>query len=175
MNPIEIQKEIIKLGGIREIYKSCRDIDSIFGKKKAALLRDVTGIACYTYNREEPKIKELLENMRNIKFDEYADDYKEYSRKKQEANKAYCDYVNNGPTPMYKIKDDFILYLSRDDYSKSHAKYYSPILMEALGEIDKIIPYENYSRLERKEEIELYKKIVEILLKFDCIEKELLI
>lgn len=174
MNPVEIQKEIIKLGGIREIYKSCRDIDSIFGKKNATLLRDITGIACYTYHREEPKIKELFENMNSINFDDY-DDYKEYGRKKQEANKAYCDYINNSPTPMYRIKDDFILYLSRDDYSKSHAKYYSPILMEALVEIDKIIPYENYSRLERKEEIELYKKIVEILLKFDCIEKEVLI
>lgn len=174
MNPIEIQKEIIKLGGIREIYKSCRDIDSIFGKKKATLLRYITEIACYTYNREEPKIKELFENLRNIKFDEY-NDYKEYSRKKREANEAYCDYINNSPTPMYKIKDDFILYLSKDDYSKSHAKYYSPILMEAFIEIDKIIPYENYSNIERKEEIELYKKIVEILLKFDCIEKELLI
>ena len=157
MNPVEIQKEIIKLGGIREIYKSCRDIDSIFGKKKATLLRDITGIACYTYNREEPKIKELLGNLRDIKFDEY-NDYKEYSRKKREANEAYCDYINNSPTPMYKIKDDFILYLSKDDYSKSHAKYYSPILMEAFNEIDKIIPYENYSNIERKEEIELYKK-----------------
>lgn len=174
MNPVEIQKEIIKLGGIREIYKSCRDIDSIFGKKKATILRDATGIACYAYNREEPKIKELLENLNSIKFDVNGD-YKEYLRRKNEANKVYCDYVNNGPTPMYKIKDDFILYLSKDDYSKSHAKYYSPILMEALIEINKIIPYENYSRLEQKEEIELYKKIVEILLKFDCIEKELLI
>lgn len=174
MSPIEVQKEIIKLGGIREIYKSCRDVDSIFGKKNSSILRDITNIACYSYNREEPAIKELLENLSNINFDLY-DDYKEYSRKKNEANKAYCDYVNNSQTPMYKIKDDFILYISKDDYSKSHAKYYSPILMEAFIEIDKIIPYENYSRIERKEEIELYKKIIEILLKFDCIEKELLI
>lgn len=174
MSPIEIQKEIIKLGGIREIYKSCKDVDSIFGKKKATILRDVTNIACYAYNREEPKIKELYENLSSIKFD-INGDYKEYLRKRNEANKAYCDYVNNGPTPMYKIKDDYILYISKDDYSKSHAKYYSPILMEVFIEIDKIVPYENYSRIERKEEIELYKKVIEILLKFDCIEKKLLI
>ena len=62
---------------------------------------------------------------------------------------------------------------SKDDYSKSHSTYYSPILMEAFIEIDKIIPYENYPHLERNEQIELYKKVVEILLKFDCIEKEI--
>lgn len=173
MSPIEIQKEIIKLGGIREIYKSCRDVDSIFGKNKAQVLRDITRISCYSYNVEEPQIKELLENINNIKFDINNDDYKEYSRKRNEANKAYRDYINNCPTPMYKIKDDFIIYLSKDDYSKSHAKYYSPILMEAFIEIDKIIPYENYLHLERNEQIELYKKVVEILLKFNCIEKEI--
>ena len=48
MSPVEIQKEIIKLGGIREIYKSCRDVDSISGKKKSQVLRDVTRIACYS-------------------------------------------------------------------------------------------------------------------------------
>ena len=171
MSPVEIQKEIIKLGGIREIYKSCRDVDSIFGKKKSQVLRDVTRIACYSYNIEEPKIKELLENIKSIEFDENGD-YKEYLRRRNEANKAYQDYINNCPTPMYKIKDDFIIYLSKDDYSKSHASYYSPILMEAFIEIDKIIPYENYPHLERNEQIELYKKVVEILLKFDCIEKD---
>lgn len=162
MSPVEIQKEIIKLGEIREIYKSCRDVDIIFGKKKAQVLRDITRISCYSYNVEEPQIKELLENINNIKFDENGD-YKEYSRKRNEANKAYRDYINNCPTPMYKIKDD---------YSKSHATYYSLILMEAFNEIDKIIPYENYPNLERNEQIELYKKVVEILLKFDCIEKD---
>lgn len=173
MSPIEIQKEIIKLGGIREIYKSCRDIDSIFGKKKSQVLRDIIRFACYSYNTEEPRIKELLENINNIKFDVNGD-YKEYLRRRNEANKAYQDYINNCPTPMYKIKDDFILYISKDDYSKSHATYYSPILMEAFIEIDKIMsPYENYPRLERNEQIELYKKVVEILLKFDCIEKEI--
>ena len=45
--------------------------------------------------------------------------------------------------------------------------------MEAFIEIDKIIPYENYPHLERNEQVELYKKVVEILLKFDCIEKEI--
>lgn len=173
MSPVEIQKEIIKLGGIREIYKSCRDVDNIFGKKKAQVLRDIARISCYSYNVEEPQIKELLENIKNIKFDENGD-YKEYSRRRNEANKVYRDYINNCPTPMYKIKDDFILYLSKDDYSKSHSTYYSPILMEAFIEIDKIMPpYENYPHLERSEQVELYKKVVEILLKFDCIEKEI--
>lgn len=50
MSPVEIQKEIIKLDGIREIYKSCRDVDSIFGKKKAQVLRDIARISCYSYN-----------------------------------------------------------------------------------------------------------------------------
>ena len=94
MSPVEIQKEIIKLGGIREIYKSCRDVDSIFGKKKAQVLRDIARISCYSYNTEEPQIKELLENINNIKFDENGD-YKEYSRRRNEANKAYRDYINN--------------------------------------------------------------------------------
>ena len=76
MSPVEIQKEIIKLGGIREIYKSCRDVDSIFGKKKSQVLRDIVRIACYSYNIEEPKIKELLENIKSIEFDENGD-YKE--------------------------------------------------------------------------------------------------
>ena len=92
MSPVEIQKEIIKLGGIREIYKYCRDIDSIFGKKKAQVLRDIARTACYSYNTEEPQIKELLENINSIEFDVNGD-YKEYSRKRNEANKDYRDYI----------------------------------------------------------------------------------
>lgn len=170
MSPVEIQKEIEKLGGLKEIYKPIKEVDRLLGKKKSQILRYEVDTALTHYNANDPRIIELDKKLKEINLTDNTD-YQTYLKLRREVLDERKNYINNCANPYYKFKEGYIIYISPDYYSKSHSTNYSPILLEALFEIDKIFPYDNWDKYPVDEKIEFYKKIIEVLLKFDCIEK----
>lgn len=174
MDGIQLQKEIQKLGGIREIYFSIGRLNGVFGKKKCQLLRDSSARALWHYNQDDIMIQEFNKKEKEISKEAEKDNYnhwKEYRDALQKNASERKDYINNSSNPYYQLKDGFILYLSKDDYSKSHASYFSPILVQAFEEIDKTFPYDNWRDLSEQDRINFEKEIINIFKKYDCIEK----